>query len=211
MPLEPGPAQNPRARLLAAGKALFARLGYEHTSTSAIAREAGTSESQLVRHFGGKAGLLEAIYNEAWTSLNEVIQRLAAAAPDSRVAVTGVLSAFLGTFRRDPALARVFLFEGRRRRGERHEITLSSGFREFAGMFRRLIQRGQQDGTFPKDVDHAALASAMMGAAEGMMRDWLLAKLAGEPVPFSERAIPEFFTTLVDRLSAGVSDSALRG
>ena len=43
--------QTARTRLLASGKTLFARLGYEQTSTAAIAREAFTSESQLVRHF----------------------------------------------------------------------------------------------------------------------------------------------------------------
>ena len=53
---------NSRARLLAAGKSLFARLGYEFTSTATIARDAGTSESQLIRYFGSKAGLLETIF-----------------------------------------------------------------------------------------------------------------------------------------------------
>ena len=51
--------QTSRSRLLNAGKSLFARNGYEQTSTAAIAREAGSSESQLIRYFGGKAGLLE--------------------------------------------------------------------------------------------------------------------------------------------------------
>ena len=58
---------------MTAGKMLFSRNGYEQTSTSAIAREAGTSESQLVRYFGGKSGLLEAIFNETWSNLSEVI------------------------------------------------------------------------------------------------------------------------------------------
>src|SRR5436305_3537497 len=43
--------QTSRGRLLTAGKGLFSRLGYEGTSTATIAREAGTSESQLVRYF----------------------------------------------------------------------------------------------------------------------------------------------------------------
>ena len=55
------PTDNSRARLVVAGKILFAKLGYENTPTSSVAREARTSESQLMRHFGGKAGLLEAI------------------------------------------------------------------------------------------------------------------------------------------------------
>jgi len=65
-----------RGRLLLSGKTLFARNGYEQTSTSAIAREAGSSESQLVRYFSGKSGLLEAIFNESWKPLNETIGKL---------------------------------------------------------------------------------------------------------------------------------------
>src|SRR5258706_2111308 len=76
--------QTARTRLLASGKTLFARLGYEQTSTAAIAREALTSESQLVRHFEGKAGLLAAIFDESRRPLNAAIQSVAAAAPDAR-------------------------------------------------------------------------------------------------------------------------------
>src|SRR3984885_9361417 len=55
-------------RILFAGKRLFARNGYENTSTVAIAREAGTSESQLMKHFGSKQGLLAAILDRGWAN-----------------------------------------------------------------------------------------------------------------------------------------------
>src|SRR5438093_12550876 len=63
-----GPA---RDRILHVAKMLFAQRGYEHASTSSIARQAGTSESQLMKHFGSKAGLLEAIFSDAWTGIAE--------------------------------------------------------------------------------------------------------------------------------------------
>src|ERR1700712_5166573 len=55
-----------RDRILQAGRELFAEDGYEHTTTSAIARRAGTSESQLIKHFSSKEGLLEGIFDQAW-------------------------------------------------------------------------------------------------------------------------------------------------
>jgi AcrR family transcriptional regulator len=45
-----------RDRILQAAKSLFASKGYDYTSTIAIARLAGTSESQLIKHFGSKEG-----------------------------------------------------------------------------------------------------------------------------------------------------------
>lgn len=43
---------------------LFAEDGFHATSTSKVARHAGVSEGLIFRHFGNKAGLLEAILRE---------------------------------------------------------------------------------------------------------------------------------------------------
>jgi len=196
-------AHDPRARLLASGKALFARQGYEQTSTAAIAREAGTSESQLARYFGGKAGLLEAIFNENWRPLNQHLQQLVADATDARQAVLAIFVAFLSAFRRDPELAFLFLFEGRRLRGDQNEPPFSEGFREFADLFQRLIRRGRKDGTFAKDLDDVAVASALIGAVEGMMRECVLAEQTGRATPFSERAIRRVFEAVISGMVTG--------
>ena len=63
-------------RILQSGRELFAGDGYENTTTSAIARRAGTSESQLIKHFGSKEGLLEAIYDEAWEQMASGLRRV---------------------------------------------------------------------------------------------------------------------------------------
>src|SRR5687767_11638279 len=61
-------------RLLAAAKDLFAAEGYDNATTAAIARRAGTSESQLIKHFGSKEGLLEAIFDRAWARLEDEVR-----------------------------------------------------------------------------------------------------------------------------------------
>ena len=94
--------QTSRRRLLEAGKALFARFGFEQTSTAIIAREAGTSESQLVRYYKGKAGLLEAIFNDCWAALNQHVQGVVVAATDAREALAGVLETVTEAFGRMP-------------------------------------------------------------------------------------------------------------
>jgi len=43
-----------RDRLLAAALSLIAQQGYAQTSTAQVARKAGTSESQLIKHFSSK-------------------------------------------------------------------------------------------------------------------------------------------------------------
>src|SRR5215204_338120 len=117
-----------RERLLDAAKRLFAAQGYEQSATSAIAREAGTSESQLMRYFGGKVGLLEALFEDAWTHLNARVGKAVASAPGNRQALLEGIHAVVAALARDTDLATLLLFEGRRLRGEQPRIRLSRGF-----------------------------------------------------------------------------------
>lgn len=193
--------QTSRMRLLNAGKTLFARNGYEQTATSAIARESGSSESQLIRYFGGKAGLLEAIFNEAWSGLNESVQQHIAEAAHGRDAIIRILSVMIRAFTSDHDIAFLFLFEGRRMRGGTHEVLLSKGFGVFNEVVGQLIERGREDGSFRKDVHPQVLGSAMLGVAEGMLRDRVLAERNHAPVPYDDAEIIRTFTAMVNGLA----------
>src|ERR1700741_1756751 len=70
------PSGSSHDRILAAAKQLFASRGYENTSTVAIARLAGTSESQLMKHFGSKEGLLEAIFDQGWEKMSYALRSI---------------------------------------------------------------------------------------------------------------------------------------
>lgn len=197
MTSDPDSTHTSRERLLEAGKSLFSKLGFEQTSTAAIAREAGTSESQLVRYYRSKVGLLEAIFNENWSELNRQIQQVVMAATDAREALAGVLECVTEAFGKDPALAYLLLFEGRRIRGASSEVILSKGFMEFDHLLHVLIHRGKRDGTFRTDLNDDALASALLGATEAMIRDRLLAQRAGRPVPYNDLEIRAIFMALM--------------
>jgi hypothetical protein len=91
----------------------------------------------------------------------------------------------------------LLLFEGRRVRGDSAEILLTQGFRDFATLLLRLIQRGQRDGSFSRTLKPQAMTSALLGAAEGMMRDRLVAAQQNQPSPFREAHIRAVFSALV--------------
>ncbi|MFR9801052.1 TetR family transcriptional regulator [Pseudonocardia sp. RS010] len=61
-----------RRALLAAGRELFARAGYEGTTVRAVAERAGVNQALLFRHFGSKEGLFaEAVTGQALDLLHD--------------------------------------------------------------------------------------------------------------------------------------------
>jgi AcrR family transcriptional regulator len=173
--LEAQPSSS-RDRLLEAAKRLFASQGYEQSATSAIARKAGTSESQLIRYFGGKMGLLDALLDEAWTTLNARVARAISKRADHREALIDGLQTFAATLSRDRDLATLFVFEGRRLRGDGPHIRHAPGLLLFTKTIRELVRQAQADGAIDSTLDPTAVTTAMLGATEAMIRDRLLAK-----------------------------------
>jgi AcrR family transcriptional regulator len=196
--------QSSRSRLIAAARALFSQYGYEGTSTASIARAAGSAETQMTRIFGGKAGLLEAVFNESWKPLNERIQSIAAEAPTAREALLRVLSTMIAAFGSDPNLAFLVLIEDRRQRGDGKDISVSRGQTECNALVRELIARGQRDGSLVSGPSEEAVTSALVGAAEAMIRDHAIARRAGKTGSFSKSEI----RTVFEFLLAGLSSNA---
>ncbi|GAC1438919.1 MAG: hypothetical protein NVSMB68_10580 [Thermoanaerobaculia bacterium] len=200
-----------RQRLLTAARTLFAQHGFEQTSTAAIAREAGTSESQLVRYFKSKAGLLDAVFNDCWLPLNREIQGSVVRATNVREALTSVLACVIDGFSKDHDTAYILLFEGRRVRGSSSEIGLSSGFREFDNLLRVLIARGKRDGSFAQHFNDRALAAAILGLAESMIRERIIAERTGAENPFTDAEIRTVFEALMNGVAAPPNAGAAAG
>jgi AcrR family transcriptional regulator len=57
-----------RARLLAAGRKLFAAQGFEQTTIRDIAGDADTALGSFYNHFGTKEDVLAALLEDAWES-----------------------------------------------------------------------------------------------------------------------------------------------
>jgi AcrR family transcriptional regulator len=61
-----------REQVLATARRLFLERGYGPTSLPAIAREAGVSVEYLHKSFGGKAGLVQAIYDKSLAGTGDI-------------------------------------------------------------------------------------------------------------------------------------------
>ncbi len=139
----------------------------------AIARLAGTSESQMMKHFGSKEGLLEAILDEGWKSMSAALTEIAAMPPGAKK-LMAMLEVVLITLGDDPDLKELFLLEGRRVRREGRMVVLSPGYLKFVGMVDEVLHQMKAAGMLKPELNPEAIRSAIMGITEGMMRDQVL-------------------------------------
>lgn len=192
-------------RILQAGRELFAGDGYENTTTSAIARRAGTSESQLIKHFGSKEGLLESIFDQGWKrmegGLREALTREGRPA-DRLYAVTGLL---IEAFERDPELRTLMLLEGRRIRRHGHMVILTRGFLRLVGVVDEVLREMQAVGQLRSDLSVEAVRSALIGSIEGLLRDQLLAERGSYPARYDGAELRRVFRILLEGLLSSPS------
>lgn len=187
-----------RDRIRHAAKALFAERGYEAATTAEVARRARTSQSQLVKHFVDKQGLLESIFQSAWQQLNPAILLAIEKLPSAREKLKMIFEMVVGYMEKDHALRTLFLLEGRRIRGDGHMVVLVPGFIEFVSIVDDVVKEVAAQADLAPGVHPQALRSGLMGAVEGMLRDRMLVRPSRLPAAFAEPDVRRVFQLFVD-------------
>ena len=185
-------------RILQAGRALFSEDGYENTTTSAIARRAGTSESQLIKHFSSKEGLLEGIFDQAWQRMAQgvqSVQRKEAPPLDRLRALTELMIAALES---DKQMRTLMLLEGRRIRKHGHMVMMTRGFQQVLELIDGILRELQYSGRLRPDLHPEAVRSALIGAFEGLLRDQLLAQRADFPAHYDGTELRAAFRAVLE-------------
>jgi AcrR family transcriptional regulator len=175
-----------RDRLRDAAKTLFAESGFEATTTAAICRLAGTSQSQLIKHFSDKQGMLEAIFEHAWEHINPSVRLATESIPSPRDKIRILIDMVLAFLEKDHALRTLFLLEGRRIRGDGHMVVLVPGFLEFIKTVDGILKELEAQGKFAPGLNRQAFRSALMGAIEGLLRDQMLAHTSRFPASYTD-------------------------
>ena len=183
-------------RILMSAKNLFAKNGYDNTSTAAIARMAETSESQLMKHFGSKEGLLEAIFDEGWGSMAYMFRAIHDLdTPAEKLEL--MLEMVLTNLERDPELRDLMLLEGRRIRKEGSMVLLSQGYLQFVGVVDAILTEMRAAGELRTNVHNDAVRSALNSMVEGMLRDLVLAQRMGFPADYTRQDMQRVFKVVM--------------
>src|SRR5215469_10918188 len=96
-----------RQQILRAALKRFANAGYAATSVQQIVGDAKVSKPALYYHFHEKAGLFQALVNQALDQRFEVIQQAAARARNIRGQLVEILTALFDYFHKNHELTRL--------------------------------------------------------------------------------------------------------
>jgi AcrR family transcriptional regulator len=195
-----------RNRILVTARTLFASLGYDNTSTALIARNAGTSESQLMKHFGGKAGLLETIFTEGWDKVSAYLKECFEGTNDYNARLSCVPSVVAEALDKDLELKTLVLLEGHRMREVARKRPAESGYGRFVTLIDEAIAKGKAAGEIAAETPSLSLRSALVGIVEGGVREQVLATRANFPADYTA----EEFTKVVSLFLRSLSGKAAR-
>lgn len=96
-----------RRQILRAALKHFANAGYAATSVQAIVDDAKVSKPALYYHFSDKAGLFQALVNEAHDERYEVVRQAVARGKDLRGQLVEILASLFDYFRQNRDLTRI--------------------------------------------------------------------------------------------------------
>ena len=185
-------------RILLSARALFSSQGYENATTSAIARMAGTSESQLIKHFGSKEGLLAAIFDQSWQRFAKGLSHVLPKCETPYDKLRALIELILDAMERDKDLRTLMLLEGRRIRKHGSMVVLTDGFLKMVATVDGLLAEMRDSGQLRSDLNVQAVRSALIGAYEGLLRDQILADRGNYPAGYGSEDLRKVLQVVLD-------------
>jgi len=163
-----------RKLILEAAVRVFARSGYHGARVGDIATEAGVAHGLLYHYFSSKEQVLETVFRENFGELLErfrAVERSDEPAPEK---LEGIAKILLRTWRNDPDLVTVMVREVARSPQLQAQV---GEVREAFAIVQRVIEQGQADRAFRRDVDAQLASWIVYGGLEEVLTGWVLGQL----------------------------------
>jgi len=169
------PPISKRHRILRAAIDVFAQSGYFNAKVSEIAKAAGVADGTIYLYFDGKEDLLTTIFREHTRSYLQSLERDMAPVRRAEDRIRIAIRHHLETLGRDRSLAIVAQVE------LRHSLKFMSLLShqevgDYLGILRNVVEQGQSDGTFRRNLHPQLVAKAIFGVLDEMVTSWVLSE-----------------------------------
>ncbi|MEO9339990.1 TetR/AcrR family transcriptional regulator [Mesorhizobium sp. SB112] len=173
-----------RAKLIAAGRAAFGKVGYADASMDDFTAAAGLTRGALYHHFGDKKGLFEAVVAEIDSEMNERLKLISENAADSWQGFVDECRVYM-EMALEPEIQRVILRDGPAILGDPYQWpNQNSCITAMATSLRQFVEAG-----IIRDVDPEAVARLVNGATIHAAQ-WIAN--AEDPYATSKKAVAAF-------------------
>jgi TetR/AcrR family transcriptional regulator, fatty acid metabolism regulator protein len=178
--LEPGAK---REAILRAAIEVFARRGYFGAQVADIARAAGVAAGTVYLYFKSKDDILVSIFDRTMNEAREEGRAALQGIADPVDRLRRIAHLHLDRLGRDRNLAVVFQVELRQSTKFMERFS-TSALRDYLGIIRDTIAKGQESGAFRKGISPTLAAKTFFGALDEMATNWILSSrryaLAGD-------------------------------
>ena len=164
-----------RDALLRAAIETFAARGYFNAQVADVARTAGVAAGTVYLYFRSKDDLLISIFEKTMKEAIAAGRESIATLDDPLAQLRAIARLHLDRMSRDRDLAIVFQVELRQSTKfmERFSATY---LRDYLGIIRDAIAKGQAAGSFRRDVNPTLAAKLLFGMLDEMATNWILSK-----------------------------------
>lgn len=202
-----------RERILLAGRELY--LGskdflLDDITLSGISRKAGTSESGVVRLFGGKDGVYLAVYDDCWKEINQELQtRLPQTYTDPSEQLYNTLKIWWDLFEEKPDLmnfvARNRLMSNVGKSKHKSEVDPTEHFR-YIRYLQELCQNIVDSGMAKPELDGNILTESILALSYGTSKISISRRRSQDPEQYPRRLNLETVSLVISHWVGGNFD-----
>ena len=175
-----------RDRIMNAAITAFAQNGYHQATMATVAQKAGVAAGTIYLYFKSKDDLLISIFEEKVQGFIDEFRRQLAQEERAEIKLKKLVELHLLEMQNRPDLAAVFQLELRQ---SRHFMSAypKADLKSYFDLIGEIIEEGQQQGLFRKDLYLSAIKRAFFGAMDETVTSWLL---AGRNYDLTQMAAP---------------------
>jgi len=160
-------------RILEAATKVFAKKGFYNSTIADVSKAAEVAEGTIYLYFKNKDDLLISIFEHSIDLFIQVVRPELETETDPKKKLKRFLSLHLQLVQKNPALAQVLQIELRQSSKFMKEYE-GGKFSEYLNLVRGILEEGQEEGIFRKDIDPRILRRAIFGAVDELALEWLL-------------------------------------
>ncbi len=164
-----------RDALLRAAIETFAARGFFNAQVADVARTAGVAAGTVYLYFRGKDDLLISIFDKTMKEAIAAGRESIAGIADPLAQLRAIARLHLDRMSRDRDLAVVFQVELRQSTKFMERFS-ATHLREYLGIIREIVERGQRMGVIRKPLNATLAAKLLFGMLDEMATNWILSR-----------------------------------